>query len=124
MRFKVELTWWNGILAEGDPAWSEPEYDLIDADSGRNLADQSFKSCVELETYIAAHYPNCERWTPPPPPPEDAVLLEKVFGLIEKLPPDQFNPQFAWPILIGQLYQSAYPPETVARIRRLLGLPV
>ncbi|MDO8310948.1 MAG: hypothetical protein Q7T25_03315 [Sideroxyarcus sp.] len=123
MRLKVELTWWNGIVADGEPAWSEPEYDLIDADTGRDLADHAFSSCVELETYIAAHYPDCERWVPPPPPPEDAAKLEKVFGLIEKLPPDQFNPRALRPFLAAQLYQSRYPPETVARIRRLLGLP-
>lgn len=123
MKLKVELTWWNGILADGDPACSEPEYELVDADSGRNLVDQPFRSCVELETYIAAHYASCERWAPPLPTPEDTAKLERVFGLIE-LPPDQFNPQATRPFLAAQLYQLQYPPKTVERIRRALGLPV
>lgn len=37
MKLKIELTWWNGIVEEGEPAWSEPEYELVDADSGRSL---------------------------------------------------------------------------------------
>lgn len=122
MRLKVELTWWNGIVEEGDPAWSEPEYELSDADTGHALADRAFSSCVELETYIAAHYPDCERWVPPLPPSEDAVKLEHMLGLIEKLPPEQFNPQALRSFLAAQLYQSSYPPGMVARIRRVLGL--
>jgi hypothetical protein len=124
MKLKVELTWWNGIVAEGESAWSEPEYELVDADSGRILADQPFKSCVELEKFIATRYPDAERWIPPLPTPVDAAKVERVFGLIEKLPPDQFNPQATWPFLIAQLYQSSYPPESVERIRKVLGLPV
>jgi len=123
MRLKVELTWWNGIVADGDPVPPEPEYDLIDVDSGRNLVDRSFSSCIELETYIAARYPDCERWTPPPPSAEDAAKLERVFDLIE-LPPDQFNPKALRSFLATQLYQSEHPPETVERIRRALGLPL
>jgi hypothetical protein len=123
MKLKVELTWCNGIVAEGDPPYSEPEYDLLDANTNRNLIGRSFASCAELEAYIASHYPGCERWVPPPPPPEEAVKLERVFGLIEKSAPDQFDPQAARSFLAGQLYQSGHPPATVARIRRALGLP-
>jgi hypothetical protein len=123
MKLKVELSWPDGIVAEGDPSFREAEYDLVDADTNRNLVDRAFTNCAELEAHIASHFPGCERWAPPPPPPEEAVKLECVFGLLERLPPDQFNPQAARPFLAGQLYQSGHPPETVARIRRALGLP-
>jgi hypothetical protein len=123
MKLKVELTWWNGIVAEGDPPYPEPEYDLVDADTDCNLADRSFTSCAELEAYIASHHPGCEHWVPLPPPPEEAAKLNRVFGLIEQLTPDQFDPRAVRPFLAGQLYQSGHPPETVARIRRALGLP-
>lgn len=123
MKLKVELTWQNGVVVEGDPLWSEPEYDLVDADTNRNLVDRSFTSCADLEAHIASHYSGCERWVPPPPTPEEAAKLEKLFAILERSTPDQFDPRAAWPFLAGQMYQSGYPPETVARIRRALGLP-
>ncbi len=123
MKLKVELSWWNGIVAEGDPPCPEPEYDLIDADTNRSLVDRPFTSCAALEAYIALHHPDGERWVPPPPPPDEAAKLEHVFRLIEQSTPDQFNPQAVRPFLAGQLYQSGHAPETVARIRRALGLP-
>ena len=123
MKLKVELTWGNGIVADGDPPYPEPEYDLLDADTNGILIDRSFTSCAELEAYIASHYPDCERWVPPPPPPDETVKLERVFELIEKSAPDQFDPQAARSFLAGQLYQSGHPPAMVARIRRALGLP-
>ncbi len=123
MKLKVELTWSNGIVVEGDPASPEAEYDLLDADTNRSLVDRPFASCAALEAHIASCYPDCERWVPPPPPPEEAVKLERVFALIETLTPEQFDPRAARPFLAGQLYQSGYPPETVARIRKALRLP-
>jgi len=108
---------------EGDPQFPEPEYELLDADTDRALVDRPFTSCAELEAYVAAHYPGCERWVPPPPPPDEAVKLDQVFALIERSSPEQFNPRAVRPFLAGQLYQSGHPPEIVARIRRALGLP-
>lgn len=123
MKLKIELTRWSGIVAEGDPPYPEPEYDLFDADTNRHLVDGPFTSCAELEAYIATHFSDCERWLPPPPSTDDALKLERVFALIEQSTPDQFDPRAVRPFLAGQLYQSGHPPETVVRIRRVLGLP-
>ena len=122
MKLKVELTRWNGIAVDGDPPYPEPEYDLVDADTNRSLVDGPFTTCTELEAHIAVNFPNCERWVPPPPSADDALKLDRVFALIEQSASDKFNPQAVRPFLVGQLYQSGYPPEMVARIRRALGL--
>jgi hypothetical protein len=128
MRLKVELEWRDGIRVDGDrDPPGEPFYFLIDADTGRHLTELTFESCNELEAYIMAHHPGSERWTPPPAEPQDAARLERVLALLDRPRSQEFDPDYARgyarPTLIAELYQSGYPPETVERIRRALGLP-
>ena len=128
MRFKVELEWREGIRVDGDrDPPREPFYFLIDADTGRHLTERIFESCNELEAYIMANYPGCERWTPPPAEPQDAARLERVLAVLDRPSSQEFDPEYARPYarptLIAELYQSGYPAETVERIRRALGLP-
>lgn len=117
MRLKVELTWWGGLLADkNDPGPPEPEYDLVDADTGQLLsACGQLKTCEEVEAYIAAHYPGCDRWVPPPAPPTEASTLARILEMLEA--GVALDRVVVRRMLIGQLYQSGYPEETVAKIK-------
>ncbi len=123
MKLRVELTWGGGIVDDQDQQpQPEPHFDLVDDDTGKPLLDRSFPTCAEMEAYIAERYPDCERWVPPPPSPKEAATLEQVLRLIDQsvLDPRVGGVRCA---LIGHLYQSGYPPETVSKLRTLLGLP-
>lgn len=116
MKLKVELTYWNGIVVDGDPGPPEPEYDLVDADTGKYLSAQGqLRTCEEVEAYIAAHYPGSERWVPPPAPPNEASTLARVFEFLDA--GVELDRMVIRRMMIGQLYQSGYPEETVARIK-------
>lgn len=116
MRLKVELTWWGGVLADkNDPGPPEPDYELIDADSGKSLTDCQLRTHEEVEAYIAAHYPGCERWVPPPAPAEEAAALGRILDLLEG--DVELDRVVIRRMLIGKLYQSGYPEEIVAKIK-------
>ena len=122
MKLKVELMWYGGLVVEGDDdARSGAEYYLVDADTGESLGDDVFGTSEELEGYIAAHYPDVERWMPPPPPPEEAARLKRFLEMFAGGQLD--NPHLKHSVrdfLINQLYQSGYPDATVARIRTVI----
>jgi len=119
MKLKVQITWWNGIVEVGERGPPEPEYDLIDADTGQNLSTHGqFRTYEELEAYIAARYPGCERWVPPPAPPKEAAALARILELLDA--GTELDRVVVRRLLIGQLYQSGYPEETVARIKATL----
>lgn len=119
MKLKVEITWWNGIVVDGDPGPSDPDYDLVDVDTGEFLsAHGQLETYEEVEAYIAARYPGCERWVPPPAPPEKATALTRILDLLDA--GTELDPLAVRRMLIGQLYQFGYPNETVAKIRATL----
>lgn len=118
MKLKVELTWWGGLVEENAPVPAEPDYELVDADTGESLTELSFRTCEELEAYIAAHYPAAERWQPPPATPEEAAMLERVLALLES--GRELDQVVIRRLLIGRLYQYGFPDETVARIKSAL----
>lgn len=125
MKLKVDLYWRGGILTEEEKHLPppEPEYELYDADTGKLVVDHLFQTCVELEAYINKHFPDCQRWAPPPPQVDEATRVERVLSILENPDPDRpIDPRYMRPFLVGRLYQSTYPPETVVRIRRALGL--
>ena len=122
MKLKVELIWGGGVLVEGDdPAAPGAIYYLVDADTGESLCDIDFDTHEKLESYIAAHFPGCERWVPPPPPADEAARLAKFLEMHDSGSLD--NPHIKKVVrnfLVNQLYQSGYPEETVARIRTVI----
>jgi hypothetical protein len=115
MKLKVELMWWDGLVEDDAPGPPEPDYELVDADTGQSLSDREFGTYEELEAHIAARYPGCERWVPPPAPPEKAAGLARVLELLES--GTELDRVVVRRLLIGQLYQFGYPDETVALIR-------
>lgn len=48
MKLQVELTWWSGLVEECDLGPPEPDYELIDADTGQSLSDREFVTYEEL----------------------------------------------------------------------------
>lgn len=119
MRVKVELTHWNGIVVDDDPGPPEADYDLVDADTGKVLSTYGqLKTYEEVEKYIATKYPDCERWVPPPAPTEEAAALSRILKLLDA--GAKLDRVVVRRFLIGQLYQSGYPDEFVARIRATL----
>ena len=122
MKIKVELFWWNGILVDGESEdHPEPDYEIVDADTGHQLLDYPLRSYEEVEAYIATTFPDCERWTPPPSP-DDAVKLEKILAIVE-FPSGEvaLDERVVRNFLVGQLYQNGYPEPVVTRIRAVLG---
>jgi hypothetical protein len=112
--------WWGGIVMNDDDA-SGPEYSIVDAETNKPLSDRYFYNPDELEDYIAAHYPGCERWVPPSPPPEE---VETVGRLLEKYARGELdNDHIRHTVrgyLINHLYQSGYSPDITARIRAVI----
>ena len=54
MRIMVELTWSGGILADGEPdQFPEPDYEIVDADSGRTLVADGLTTYESVEARIA-----------------------------------------------------------------------
>lgn len=118
MKLQVELTWWDGLVEDDAPGPPEPEYEVFDADTGRTLSDGPFVTYEDVEAYIAANYPGCERWQPPPASAQQAIALARIFGLLEA--GVELDHVVIRRFLIGQLYQFGYPDETVARIKGTL----
>lgn len=119
MRIKVELTQWNGIVVDDDPGPPEADYDLVDADTGKMLSTYGqLKTYEDVEAYIARHYPDCERWLPPPAPPEESTALSRILELLDA--GTELDRVVVRRFLIGQLYQSGYPDETVTKIKSTL----
>lgn len=119
MKLKVELMYWNGVLGDDDPGSPEPSYELIDADTNESLfCFRQSVSYEQVEAYIAARHPGCERWVPPPAPPNEAAGLARVLEMLES--GIEFSRDSVRGMLIGQIYQSSYPDETVVRIRAAL----
>ena len=87
---RIELTWMNGLLAEGEPddPDAEPEYELLDHGTGKPLGPGIFNSCRALEAYIAAHHPGCKRAPLPAAPPEELKRTQTAFALKDNPPPD------------------------------------
>ena len=125
MKLRIDLVWYGGILEDNVPRPpAEPVYELYAYDAaGRAQPGPTFDNCLELEAYIARHYPRSEREPLPPAGPEDAARLERVLALLEQPGERQFDPRFFRATLAGMLYQWSHAPDTVARIRRELGLP-
>ena len=121
---RIELTWMNGLLVEGEPddPDAEPEYELLDHGTGKPLGPGIFNSCRALEAYIAAHHPGCKRAPLPAAPPEEVKRTQTALALMDNPPPD-FDVRYLRRMFVGQYYQWAHSPETVARLRRALGLP-
>ena len=122
MKIKVDLIWWNGILVDGESEdHREPDYEIVDADTGCQLLDYPLHSYEEVEAYIATNFLDCERWIPPPSP-EDAVKLDKILAIVE-FPADEttLDERVVRNFLVGQLYQNGYPEPVVTRIRSVLG---
>lgn len=116
MKLKVDLTYWHGLTDGGDPGPPEPDYDLVDVDTGKVLTAQGqLRTYEQVEAYIAARYPDCERWVPPPASPKEAAALARIFELLEA--GVELDRVVIRRMLIGQLYQSGCPEETVAKIR-------
>jgi hypothetical protein len=122
MRVGIDLEWHGGILVDGDEDKAEPNYYLVDADTGAELG--YFTSYVALESHIAQHHPGCQRAAPalPPPTPKEVALLERFLETMEGSP-QLLNSPYQRNLLLGHLYQYPHPPETVARLRKALGLP-
>ena len=118
MRVQVELTWWSGLVEDDAPGPPEPDYELFDADTGQSLTDRQLVTYEEVEAYIAAHYPGCERWMPPPASPEQTAALKRVFGILES--GVELDHIVIRRFLIGQLYQFSYPDEITSLIRASL----
>jgi hypothetical protein len=113
------LTYWAGVLADGDSSVPEPSYEVVDADTGQLLVDRDFSTWREMEAFIAQHYPEIVRWVPPPAPPEEIEKLSRVLDLAEGMLSGYTLDQGLGPVrnaLIGQLYRWSHSPETVARI--------
>ena len=123
MKLKVELTWWNGVLAgDGSDEYPDPDYEIVDADTGRPLADRNLQTYEEVEAFIATSYPECERWAGSAHSPEKAAGLEKVLAMLEAQPDDIVrDAKQIRTILIGQLYQYGHTGPVLARIRAVLG---
>ncbi len=121
---RIELTWMNGLLAEGEPVdyGAEPEYELLDHGTGKPLGPGIFNSCRALEAYIAAHHPGCKRAPLPAAPPEEVKRTQTLLSLMDNPPPD-FDLRHLRPGFVGQYYQWAHSPETAVLLRRALGLP-
>lgn len=116
MKLKVELTNWNGIEVDGDPGPPEPDYEIVDADTGKSLtAPGQLKTYEEVEAHIAARYPGCERWAPLPAPPEEAAKVARILELLES--GMELDPVAMRRFLIGRVYQYSYPDETVAKLK-------
>lgn len=124
MKLKVELLWRGGILADGESEdYREPEYEIVDADGGRQLVDRAFDTHEEVEAFIAATYPGCERWIPPPPSPKEAATLEKILAIVEAPPGGMtLDPRMVRNVMISHLYQNGYAAPVVARIRSALAI--
>ena len=122
MKLQIELTWHGGLVEEGDDnSRTGPVYHLYDADTGKSICDEDFATSEELETYIATHYPGCERWTPPPAPPEEYAHLMALLGLYDGgLLDNPHIKRVARNGLINQFYQSGYPDDIVARVRNVI----
>ena len=123
MKLKVELTRWNGVLAgDGSDEYPDPDYEIVDADTGRPLADRNLQTYEEVEAFIAASYPGCERWAGSAHSPEKAAGLEKVLAMLEAQPDDIVrDAKQIRTMLIGQFYEYGHAGPVLARIRTALG---
>lgn len=123
VRLEIELTWLGGIVEDDDrdAPPQEPIYELRVIAPGARDEEHEFDSCIELEAFIAERYPDATRASLPPASPDEAARLEKVFARLDD--PQRFDPRHARAYFAGLLYQWSHPPETVARLRRALGLP-
>ena len=123
MKLKVELTWWNGVLAgDGSDEYPDPDYEIVDADTGRPLADRNLQTYEEVEAFIAASYPGCERWAGSAHSPEKAAGLEKVLAMLEAQPDVVVrDAKQIRTMLIGQFYEYGHAGPVLARIRTALG---
>ena len=84
MRIMVELTWSGGILADGEPdQFPEPEYEIVDADSGRTLVADGLTTYESVEARIARDFSSVPRWRPEPATPEESLKMERMLALIE-----------------------------------------
>ncbi len=124
MRLKIELTWMHGVLSDDDPhAPHEPLYALVDAETNRRLAERDFATCLELEAYIAAHYPGAERCALAPPSDQDKARLVKLLALFEQGDAARpFNPVLIRSALASDYYELGFPEETRQRMRHVMGL--
>ena len=116
--------WYGGLVADEErhAPPPEPRYYLRAIVAGTPQDELEFDSCIALEEFIALRYPHAARATLPPAPPEETARLQKAFALLDH-PPGSLPPQFLRSMLAGMLYQWSHPPDTVARLRRELGLP-
>ncbi len=114
MKLQVRITFWNGMPEPGDPE-EIPDYDIVDADTGRLLTDKPFKSYKELEAHIASHYPDCERWVPPLAPPEHLKGMVKLLDFMDKTDLDLNFAKFRM-TMIHDFYNYSFPDEIAARM--------
>jgi hypothetical protein len=91
---------------------------ITDADSGQSLTDHELNTYEEVESYIATHFPDCERWRPSPATYGETAELERVFEMLDS--GIELSRVKSRRFLIGQLYECGYPDETTARIRAAL----
>lgn len=123
MKLKVELIWYGGLIVDDDEQnnKSGAEYHLLDADTGLSLCETDFGTAEELESYIAIHYSDCERWIPPPAPAEEAKRVDIILEMFEadKLDTPQIK-KVVHEFLVNQFYQSSYPEQTQSHIRQVI----
>lgn len=118
MRIMVELTWTGGILAEGEPDhFPEPEYEIVDADSGRTLVGEVLATYEAVEACIAREFPDVPRWRPEPATPEESQKMERLLAIIEN--PERVVQLDTRPLrlaLIANVYQYNHPEALHARL--------
>ena len=122
MKIKVELSRWDGVVMDGESnVHCEPDYEIVDADTGRFLLDDTLHSYEEVEANVATNFPDCERWIPPEATPQETAFLENILAMAEKSPgKSSLDPLLVRKILVSHLYETGHPTPVVARIRAVL----